>query len=201
MNAHKMELSPPQYLAVAYARADLREAWSLLIEFDNRMMALALRGREPLLKQMRLAWWREQLAKAVADRPRGEPLLARLGQLANAGQVDAAVAILIDAWEALITDDGDCQAGLEKCAGLRAEALFASYADWVGSDVVAAIEAGHAWALASLGGSPPMSAAKMPCELKPLNLLLLAARVEHSDGRVARLRAIFRLYLHALTGL
>jgi 15-cis-phytoene synthase len=195
------ELSPPQQLAVAYARKDLCAAWSLLLEFDNRMMAIALKGQEPVLKQMRLAWWREQLAKPVADRPKGEPLLARLSQVDNAGQVETAMAKLIDAWEELIVDDGDAGAGLQKCADLRADALFATYAKWVGADAAAATEAGRVWALASLGGDLPISVRKLPGPMKPLNLLLFATVVERSGSGFARLRAIFRLYLHALTGL
>jgi 15-cis-phytoene synthase len=195
------KLSPPQHLAAAYARKDLRAAWSLLLEFDNRIMAIALKGQEPVLKQMRLAWWREQLAKAVADRPKGEPLLARLSQVDNAGQVQTAMAKLIDAWEELIVDDGDAGVGLQKCADLRSDALFVTYAEWVGSDAAAATEAGRAWALASFSGSSPIPARMLPRQLKPLNLLVLANAVERSGGRFARLRAIFRLYLHALTGL
>jgi phytoene synthase len=194
-------LSPPHQLAVAYARSDLRAAWSLLLEFDNRMMAIAFKGQEPVLKQMRLAWWREQLAKSVADRPKGEPLLARLSRMPNAGQVEIAAATLIDAWEELITDDGDSGAGLQKCADLRADAIFASYAGWVGSNVTAATDAGRAWALADLGGSPQLPRKKLSGQLKPLNLLLFVAAVEQSDGRFARLHTIIKLYFHALTGL
>jgi hypothetical protein len=108
---------------------------------------------------------------------------------------------LIDAWEELITDDGDSGAGLQKCADLRADAIFASYAGWAGSNVTAATEAGRAWALADLGCSPQLPRKKLSGQLKPLNLLLFAAAVEQSDGRFARLHTIIRLYLHALTGL
>jgi phytoene synthase len=201
MDPETTALPPPQQLAVAYARSDFREAWSLLLEFDNRMMAIAFKGQEPVLKQMRLAWWREQLAKSVADRPKGEPLLARLSRMPNAGQVEVAAATLIDAWEELITDDGDTGAGLQKCADLRADAIFASYAGWVGSNVTAATEAGRTWAVADLGGGPQPPRKKLSGQLRPLNLLLFASAVEQSDSGFARLRTIVRLYLHALTGL
>jgi hypothetical protein len=46
-----------------------------------------------------------------------------------------------------------------------------------------------------------MPTQKLPRLLKPLNLLLLAIAVERSGGGLARLRAIVRLYLNALTGL
>jgi hypothetical protein len=195
------ELSPPQRLAVAYARHDLRAAWALLLEFDNRMRAIAIKGQEPVLKQMRFTWWREQLAKAVVDRPKGEPLLTRLGHMKNIAQVEPAVAILIDAWDVLIAKDGHTEAGLQRCAELRANALFAKYAEWVGSDTDIAAEAGRAWAIASLGGRSLIPTQKLPRLLKPLNLLLLAIAVEQSGGGLARLRAIVRLYLNALTGL
>ena len=74
----EQNLSPPQLMAIAYAKRELREAFSLLLEFDNRLMAIAAKGQETLIKQLRLAWWREQLAKDHNDRPKGEPLLARL---------------------------------------------------------------------------------------------------------------------------
>jgi phytoene synthase len=194
------ELSPPEKLAVAYARPDLRASWSLLLEFDHRMMAIALKGQEPLLKQMRYAWWREQMNRAAADRPKGEPLLAKFSRLTDARQVEAAALTLIDAWEAFVADDGACETAMQKYAELRADALFAQYARWVGSDVAAAAELGRVWALASLSSSIPPPTLKLSRSVKPLNLLLLAAAVDHSGGGLARLHAMIRLYVHALTG-
>ena len=124
-------LSPPQRLAVAYARRELREAFSLLLEFDNRLMALAAKGQESLIKQLRLAWWREQLDKDRDIRPLGEPLLARLSAIENSEGLVSALRSLVDAWEQIVSAEGDPESPEIAAANLtRTDAIFGNYAHW-----------------------------------------------------------------------
>jgi 15-cis-phytoene synthase len=195
-------LSPPQQLAVAYAREDVRHAWGLLLAFDNRLVEIAAKGQEQVLKQLRFAWWREQVSKDADARPKGEPILMQLGLLEPYHDIAARMVKLIDGWEAAISiGDADAAAQSASAARLRSEAIFGAYASWTGADAdrqSSAIEAGLTWASAPF--VPVVMPALLP-GMKPLNLLLLSAVAEQQRRRGARILSASRLYLHALTGL
>lgn len=197
-------LTPPQRMAVAYARQDLREALSLLLEFDNRLMEVASKGQESLLKQMRLAWWREQIGKNRDSRARGEPLLARFGNLDESLALAPALQSLVDAWEQLILADGDnSQPEAASANQIRANAVFGTYASWTKSpiDAGAVQAAGEYWAKGSIGFPIGSEMPKLLTGLKPLNLLFLACATGKEDGRAKRILQFTRISWHALTGL
>jgi phytoene synthase len=100
-------------------------------------------AREPMLAQIRLAWWRERLAEPPEDRPVGEPLLALLGGHATA------FAPLVDGWEALLGDAPLPRSALADFADGRAKAL-GGLAEMLGSPREASETAGQCWALADL---------------------------------------------------
>jgi len=56
----------PQRLALAYAPSRLRDRWRTLLAFDHQLAQTVAQAREPLLKQMRLAWWRDTLASPAS---------------------------------------------------------------------------------------------------------------------------------------
>jgi phytoene synthase len=97
-------LSPPERLAIAYAPRNLRPAWTGLIALDHRLADAARPGREAIMIQLRLAWWRDRLSEPAANWPRGEPLLALL----VAWDAErAALGALVDGWEAqVVGEDG-----------------------------------------------------------------------------------------------
>lgn len=97
-------LTPPERLAIAYAPRALRPAWTGLLALDRRLADAAREGREPIMVQLRLAWWRDRLAEPAAQRPKGEPLLALL---AAWDDNRAALGALVDGWEAqVVGEDG-----------------------------------------------------------------------------------------------
>ncbi|MEQ1550535.1 hypothetical protein [Sphingorhabdus sp.] len=201
----KRNLSPPQRLAVAYAQRDLREAFSLLLEFDNRLMAIAAKGQESLIKQLRLAWWREQIGRHRDVRPTGEPLLARLSACENAEGLDSALQSLVDAWERIVSAEGD-PASPEIAAAnqTRADAIFGNYAHWATDSCnspEAVRVAGECWARGSLGLLMSDNDAKLLPGLKPLNLLQLAYTVDGNANGLARFRIFLRMSWHGLTGM
>ena len=137
----------PQRLALSYAPRRSREAVLTLLLLDNRLADILRRANEPLIAQMKLAWWRDRLAQDVADWPEGEPLLERLrrwpGAVADLGP-------LVDGWERLLADDLTMSA-VERYAqgrGQAWEALAQSLGDVDGARMVGA-EA-RQWALADL---------------------------------------------------
>lgn len=60
-----------------------------------------MRTTEPMLGQMRLAWWRDALGKPVAGRPRGDVVLDAIG--AHWLGREAALVQMVDGWEVLVT--------------------------------------------------------------------------------------------------
>lgn len=191
---HDLTLSPPIELALAYAPRPARELWRGLLVLDARLGRTAQSAREPLLAQIKLAWWRDRFAEAAAVWPGGEPLLALLRPWDNER---AALAALVDGWEGMIGEPGP--RAVEALVGARAEAV-AALARVVGrgdSAENARLIAG-AWARSDLAGrgddggarSDP-AAAKLPRELRPLAVLLDLTRSEprgvRGFGRIVRL--------------
>lgn len=198
-------LSPPQSLAVAYAPPGQRRELALLLAFDNRLKGIAANGRELLLQQLRLAWWREQLDKPVEARPRGEPLLAQLAECERADMLVQSMQRLIDAWELLVASgEAGKPQDLTEANRMRADMVFAGYARRASSSeaiIAQAQQAGLQWAQASLGLASLNDLPPPPLPgLKPLNLLLMAAVIDAGQGGRSRFWKFVRLYWHALTG-
>jgi phytoene synthase len=91
---------PRVLVSVPHAR---RAAMSALWGLAARLTKLLLDAREPLIGQIKLAWWRDMAAMIASDPaalPKGEPLLAELqatwtGQVGLDALVDAAEAMLL----------------------------------------------------------------------------------------------------------
>lgn len=196
-------LTPPQRMAVAYACREWRQGLSILLELDNRLLAIAAKGHEPVLKQLRLAWWREQLEKADAV-PRGEPLLARIAASHELPGLVASLQKLVEAFEHVVAAEGDRNSpALTQAIELRGAAIFGSYARWMHAPVDAETVrlAGEQWARHSLGLSVTERPVMLPAALKPLNLLGLAYALDGDANLVERLRKYLRMSWHALTGI
>jgi phytoene synthase len=131
-------LSPPERLAIAYAPRGIRPAWTGLLALDHRLADAARPGRDAIMIQLRLAWWRDRLSEPAAGWPHGEPLL---GLLIAWDAERAALGALVDGWEAqVVGEDGGAlldraRAGaivaLARLAGLAETApLSSAAADW-----------------------------------------------------------------------
>lgn len=97
---HLAELPPEQRLALTYAPRSAQPAFAALMALDTRLARIIRASREPMLAQLRLAWWREQLASTELP-PASEPLLQ---MLAPWGRHRAELVALVDGWEALLGD-------------------------------------------------------------------------------------------------
>jgi len=107
---------------------------------------------EPMLGQMRLAWWRETLSKPIGERPTGDEVLDAVG-VHWAGR-ETALIQLVDGWEQLLAEPRLGDEHARQFAQGRVEAMKAAFSDkadaWDGRG--AQIPAWH-WALADLATS------------------------------------------------
>lgn len=140
------DLPLPQRLALNYAPSGTRPATAALFTFDARLGELVAKASEPLLGQLRLAWWRDELDKPVPERVKGDPVLDALGRT-WAGE-EAALVALVDGWEVLLGEALGREM-LEDFAQGRAGA-FAALARLLnaGTLVESASHSGSVWALA-----------------------------------------------------
>ena len=123
MNPALLGLLPPlSRLALAYAPQRVRPAWLAVLALDARLGQQVRSQREPILTQIRLAWWRDRLREPAGEWPQGEPLLEALS--AWHGQHGQLVA-LVDGWELLLGDAPLAPAALEGFVAGRAAAMQA----------------------------------------------------------------------------
>lgn len=96
------ELPVPQSVVLAYAPEQFRAAWQAYFALDAQLADLVRKASEPMLGQLRLAWWRDRLNEPTSAWPKGNPLLALIEQSwgANAAQL----APLVDGWEHILAD-------------------------------------------------------------------------------------------------
>ena len=198
MNAIPSQLPPPANLAVAYTPVAFRAAFTLLLQLDMRFADIVRKAREPMIAQIKLAWWRDAFAAEPALRPKGEPLLQAL---CACGDVISPSALedLVSAWELLLGEDAWAAQDVEAHAALRGDAVFGSYAAWIGEgcDVRSLSQQ---WALDALRLefpskfvaciNQPLPALPKGRKLRPLSILAMSVR--NVTG--------FRLIGHALTG-
>ncbi len=91
----------PQRLALSYAPKRTQHATLALLALDTRLAGIIRNGGEPVIAQMKLAWWRERLEQPASNWPLGEPLLALMRQC---GIEAARLVPLVDGWEMLLAE-------------------------------------------------------------------------------------------------
>ena len=141
-----LQLSPPERLAVLYAPRAVQALWEGFLLLDRRLADAARAGRDPLMIQLRLAWWRDRFNQPAAEWPQGEPLLALLR---GWEPERAALRGLVDGWEArVVGEDGGRDLGKARieavCALARMsgvvpdDAVLRAAAEWLGHEPHAA---------------------------------------------------------------
>ena len=142
------ELTPAQRLALAYAAPPCQSVAAALLVLDARLAASVRQAKEPMLAQIRLAWWRAQLSSTKALSDSREDCLRELGGWA--GDAAAQLTELVDGWEALIGLAADAERAIERLAAARATALVAALA--AGSSAQPAAQRWALWDIARLLG-------------------------------------------------
>jgi len=166
-----------------------RAAIATLWAFAERLTRLLIDAREPLIGQIKLAWWRDMaamLARDPAGLPKGEPLLAELtATWAGQGGLDT----IVDAAEAmLLAEDAADRRTAAADFGARLFALSGGDADcgrrwgllWGASVQTGAQEARDLLAAAHNCAPPPRS--MFAANRALLMLDRWAAAIAQNDG-------------------
>ena len=210
-----MELDPERRLALAYAPAPIRPALEALWRLDATFAGILATGTQPLITQMRLAWWREALERLDSAPPPPEPLLQALATHVLPTVRGAELAAMEEGWLILLSEGPLTAAEQADYAGRRGGLLFTFSARLLGVPAFPVALAGEIWALADLGrhnrrsgeAKVPTSESqvKWPRRLRPLGMLAVLARRDldnsgqepEKPGSPAR---IWRMIRHRLTG-
>lgn len=154
---------PDRFLATSHCPRPARAGVAALFALDLAFGHALATTREPMLGEMRLAWWRETLEKLDRAEPPAEPVLAALAaHVIPAGIGGEELAAMEEGWLALLDDRLD-RAALTQHARRRGAVLFALIARRLGAADIEddLLTAGEGWAFADLSrrlGEPAVSA-------------------------------------------
>lgn len=190
ISAEEFDLTPLARLLVAHAGRDApwhRAVWA----FDLRLRDALLRAGEPMLAQLRLAWWRDSIRQNGAGAR--DPLLIALTVYPERAD---ALCQMVDGWEAALDVNEAEDEALIGFARARGEGLFGA----LGADAARAASAGARWALwsvpADLGIEPRVAGAladrvAAPLPGKPQSALPRPLRIAShlAEGDLKRGRA------------
>ena len=217
------ELDRDRLLALSYIPAARRSAVEALWHLDLALGNALSGGREPLISQIKLAWWRESLEKLDRQRAPAEPGLQSAETfLLPSGISGAELSAMEEGWSVLLTPDVLSDEDLALYAAARGGRLFRYTARLLGDSADARMEsAGEAWALIDLArhsaNQPDADAAvagarerlrrfRWPSRLRPLGMLAsLAGRDAEIDRprweEQGAPRRMLRMLRHRLTGI
>lgn len=198
-------LPPLAVLLAAHAASGQTERHRALWAFDARLAKVARTTSEPMIGQMRLAWWNDVIDDAAGIKGQnlkgtGEPVV---DAMRATGAIQApGLSAVIDGWEVLVVEPEIDLLGLRDYAVGRGGGLFRALADaseapdWL-------IAAGQVWALWDLAGHvgdealataalelaqtllPQVDGADWTRDWKPLRIAFTLARQDVAEGRGA----------------
>lgn len=117
---------------------------------DNACAQIARQVREPIMVQIRLAWWRDGLRAETLTSEHSAPDLLALRACDGFAEARDGLARLVDGWEELILGgDGGARNMLDAYAAGRGSGLFAALAP---EGAARSAAAGEVWALWDLAG-------------------------------------------------
>jgi len=206
---------PERALALGYAPQGARGGVAALFALDATLAHITRTTRDPLVAQMRLTWWYEALVALDTAAPPAQPILRALAaEVLPRGVTGAALAGMVDGWEALL----DAEIELSPHAAARGATLFAAAGTGLGLSRDLS-RVGEGWALADLALTSPDAAlaararteavplldaamrARWPGEGRALGALALVARMDLAGtSPPGAPQRVARLAWHRLTG-
>jgi phytoene synthase len=192
--------------------------WSL----DAALGAVLAGGREPLIGQIKLAWWRDALDALDRLPPPAEPVLQAVAEhVLPTGVTGGDLSKMEEGWTLLLSQEPLTTDELDRYATSRGRLLFRHSGTILGHPLGEEMEqAGEGWALADLArhsnagdaaaaseaGQKRFSRApRWPSPLRPLGMLAALARRDLAGGADAlELHGspgrMLRMLLHRITG-
>lgn len=131
------------WLACLYAAAPARPALVALLALDAELAHVVAATTEPLLGEIKLAWWRDRLTELDHGPAPAQPLLQALQSRVLPRLSGADLAALEERWLCLLGSDGLPAAHVNGGA-----TLFRLAARLLGGDVAEADQLGRAWMMA-----------------------------------------------------
>lgn len=117
--------APEIDLALAHTRSKTRNALRIMFELDARIARIIAGTNEPMLGQMRLAWWRDTLGQEPQARPAGDVVLDGIARHWTGRE--AALVKLVDGWEHLLAPPPLGESDARAFAAGRVAAFLALY--------------------------------------------------------------------------
>jgi phytoene synthase len=214
------ELDRDRILALGYVNARVRPALEALWSLDAALAAVLSSGRDPLLSQIKLAWWRDALEALDGGPPPAEPALEAVARhVLPRGVTGTELAAMERGWTLLLTPDPLTPEELATYASSRGGLLFTLSARLLGGSGDSVATGGEAWALidlarhsgsevdaeAALAAARSKSRGHLPTRLRPLGML---AALAHRDAEPGRPRweeqgapgRMLRMLRHRFTG-
>lgn len=150
-------MTPPPLLdevraiALLHAPSKVRSALAALWALDEALGRIVRTTTEPMLGQMRLTWWHEQLRELDRSQVAAEPVILALSDIVATGRLHGSdLAGLVDGWEALLEPLPLSQAVLDDYATDRGGRLFEMSARLLSREMPVTL--GEGWALVDFAG-------------------------------------------------
>lgn len=191
-------LLPEIQLALAHTRPEHRPALQAVFELDASLGRAVAQASEPIVGQLRLAWWRDALSAPEGQRAKGSPLLAYIDRIFGAGATG--LVALVDGWETLLLAEAFDDNTLRSHAQGRAaswlvlarrlspshdeDAITAHARTWAIADLAANVRDETQKVAVCRFGARTTNPRRLPRELKGLSILSALAR--HSLARGGR---------------
>lgn len=179
-----LALTDSPALALRYCGQSARPVFAALFALDTKLGRMVASASQPMLCQIRLAWWREQIGMLSRTSP-SDPLL-RLLQIHWLPAAPALVAV-VEGWELLLGRPVDAIT-LRRCMRLRSEGYTAlaqlrgilnrrrhveeAVRWWVAADTLQHLRLpGERSALIQVTRDWPLRIPRLPSALRPITIL------------------------------
>ncbi len=192
-----IELDADRRLALTYVPSRRRAAIEALWRLDLALASVVSVGREPLISQIRLTWWREALERLDGQRAPAEPVLQGLERWVLPSVSGAELAAMEAGWTALLAPEQLGRREIDAYASGRGRLLFRYSARLLGGGSEELEQAGESWSLIDLARNSANAAdaktaraavlerrhpVRWPSSARPLGMLYVLARRDAERG-------------------